>query len=98
MSAKHVAWFNFKKGVSQNRIEEHIEAVRGLGDLVPAVSEIECGPSHTDRAGGLTHCIIVTLPSREALPEYLEHPAHVPVAEALVADVDELRVMDLDLA
>ena len=97
MSAKHVAWFNFKEGVSQSRIEEHMEAVRRLGDLVPAVSEIECGPSHTDRAGGLTHCIIVTLLGREALSEYLEHPAHVPVAEALAADVDELRVMDLDL-
>jgi len=44
-----------------------------------------------------THCIIVTLPNSEALPRYLEHPDHVPVADALVADIEELRVMDLDL-
>lgn len=98
MSAKHIAWFNFKEGISNDRIEEHMEAVRGLVDLVPTVTQIECGPSYTDRAGGLTHCIIVTLPRREALAEYLEHPAHIPVAEALVADVSQLRVMYLDLS
>jgi len=64
---------------------------------VPAVESIEAGPSYTDRAGGLTHCIIVSLPDRASLPLYLEHPAHVPVADALVADIAELRVMDLDL-
>jgi len=97
MGAKHVAWFNFKEGVSDDRIEQHLTAVRGLVDLVPAVEQIECGASYSDRAGGLTHCIIVTLPSRSALSEYLEHPDHIPVAEALVEDVNQLRVMDLDL-
>jgi len=98
VGAKHIAWFNFKEGVSDDRIEQHLKAVRGLVDLVPVVEQIECGPSYTDRAGGLTHCIIVTLPSRSALTEYMEHPDHVPIAEALVADVDRLQVMDLDLS
>jgi len=97
VTAKHVAWFRFKDGVSDDRIERHLSAVRSLADVVPEVLSIECGPSYTDRAGGLTHCIIVTLPSRDALPGYLEHPSHVPVAEALVEDIAELRVMDLDL-
>ena len=97
MTAKHVAWFKFKDGVGEDRIEEHMRAVRSLAGLVPVVSAIECGRSYTDRAGGLTHCIIVTLPDRESLPRYLEHPAHVPIAEALVSDIEELRVMDLDL-
>ncbi len=76
----------------------HMQAVRSLVDLVPVVDQIECGPSYTDRAEGLTHCIIVTVPDRDALPAYLSHPLHVPIAEAPVADVDVLRVMDLDLA
>ncbi|GMQ94370.1 MAG: hypothetical protein BMS9Abin12_1859 [Acidimicrobiia bacterium] len=50
MSAKHIAWFNFKEGVSNDRIQQHMEAVRGLVDSVPAVIEIECGPSYSDRA------------------------------------------------
>jgi len=97
MTAKHIAWFRFKEGIDENRIERHMAAVRSLADLVPDVLSIECGASYTDRAGGLTHCIVVSLPDRGALPRYLEHPDHVPIAEALVADVAELRVMDLDL-
>jgi hypothetical protein len=97
VTAKHIAWFRFNDGVSDERIEEHMRAVRSLADLVPVVSSIECDRSYTDRAGGLTHCIIVTLPDRGSLRQYMEHPAHVPIAEALVSDVAELRVMDLDL-
>jgi stress responsive alpha/beta barrel protein len=97
VTAKHIAWFRFKDGVSDARIDEHMRAVRSLADVVPVVSAIECDRSYTDRAGGLTHCIIVTLPDRASLPLYLEHPAHVPIAEALVGDIAELRVMDLDL-
>jgi len=97
MTAKHVAWFRFKDSVTDERAEEHMRAVRTLADLVPVVTTIECGKSYTDRAGGLTHCIIVTLPDRASLPQYLEHPKHVPIAEALVADIAELRVIDLDL-
>ena len=97
MTAKHVAWFRFHDGVSNDRIDEHMRAVRTLVDVVPVVTAIDCAKSYTDRAGGLTHCIIVTLPDRASLSRYLEHPAHVPVAEALVSDIAELRVMDLDL-
>ncbi|HLX78530.1 MAG TPA: Dabb family protein [Acidimicrobiales bacterium] len=97
MTAKHIAWFSFKGDVSDARIEEHLAAVRSVVELVPDVLAIECGRSYTDRAGGLTHCILVTLPNRAALPRYLEHPKHVPIAEALVADISELRVIDLDL-
>jgi hypothetical protein len=96
MTATHIAWFRFNEGVSDERIEQHFDAVRSLVGLVPEVLAIECGASYTDRAGGLTHCILVTLPDRAALPRYLEHPSHVPIAEALVADVAELMVMDLD--
>jgi hypothetical protein len=45
----------------------------------------------------LTHCIIVSLRDHDALREYLNHPEHVPVADALVADVAELRVMDVQV-
>ena len=97
MTAKHVAWFRFNDDVSGARIDEHLAAVRSLVGLVPEVMSIECGASYTDRAGGLTHCIIVTLPDRAALPRYLEHPDHIPISDALVADLAELRVIDLDL-
>ena len=97
MPLRHVAWFRFKDGVTPERIEEHLSACRALVGRVPAVLNLECGPNLSDRADGLTHCIIVSLRDYDALPEYLDHPEHVPVAEALVADVAELRVMDVQV-
>jgi hypothetical protein len=97
MALRHVAWLKFKDGVSPERIEEHMAACRSLVDRVPVVQNLECGPNLSDRAGGFTHCIIVSLPDRDALPAYLEHEEHVPVGEALVADVAELRVMDVEV-
>ena len=97
MAVRHVAWLRFKDGVSAERIEDHMAACRSLIGRVPVLQNLECGPNLTDRAGGFTHCIIVSLPDRDALPAYLDHPDHVPVAEALVADVAELRVMDVEV-
>ncbi len=97
MALRHVAWLRFKDGVSPERIEDHLAACRSLVGRVPVLETLECGPNLTDRAGGFTHCIIVSLPDRDALPAYLDHPEHAPVAEALVADVAELRVMDVEV-
>src|SRR5436309_10637989 len=97
MALRHVAWLKFKDGVSPERIESHLQACRSLVGRVPAVQNLECGPNLSDRAEGFTHCIIVSLRDRDDLPAYLEHPEHVPVAEALAADVAELRVMDVEV-
>lgn len=97
MTLKHVAWLKFKDGVSAEQIARHLEACRRLVAKVPSLENLECGPNTTDRAGGFTHGIIVTVADRTALDVYLNHPAHVPVAEALVADVAELRVMDIEV-
>ena len=97
MALRHVAWLRFKDGVSPERIEGHMAACRLLVGRVPVLENLECGQNLTDRSGGFTHCIIASLPDRDALPAYLDHPEHVPVAEALVADVAELRVMDVEV-
>lgn len=97
MALMHIAWLRFNEGVVPQQIEQHLAACRALVNQVPVVLDLKCGASLTDRAAGLTHCIVVTLPDREALPTYLNHPAHVPVATALKADVAELRVMDIEI-
>ena len=96
MALRHMAWFRFKDGVTTDRIEEHLSACRSVVGRVPAVLSLECGPNLSDRACGLTHCIIVSLRDYDALPD-LEHPLYVPVAEALLADVAELLVMDVEV-
>ncbi len=96
MAIRHIAWLKFKAEIPPARIEEHMRACRGLADSVPSVERLECGGNRSDRAGGFTHGIIVSLADQDALDEYMNHPKHVPVAEALVADLEELRVMDLE--
>jgi hypothetical protein len=74
-----------------------VQTTNELVDQIPRLDSIECGETFTDRAGGFTHCIIATLPDREALPAYLAHPAHRSLAAALVEDTDEILVMDLEV-
>ena len=97
MPALHIAWLRFKDDVGPERMEQHMAACRALVGRVPAVLNLQCGASYTQRAGRLTHCIVVTLPNRDALSAYLDHPVHVPVATALTADVAELQVMDIEV-
>ena len=97
MPVKHVVWLKFKDEVSNERIEQHMESCRALVSSVPVVTNVECGASFTDRAGGFTHGIIVALPNRDALDTYMTHPNHIPVADALKADLADLRVMDIEV-
>ncbi len=97
MPLLHIAWLRFKPAVTADQIERHLAACRGLAARVPAVRELKCGPNLSDRAGGMTHGIVVTVADGAALKAYLDHPAHVPVATALKDDVAELRVMDLQV-
>ena len=97
MAAIHVVWLRFKDGIGPERMEHHMAACRALVGRVPALLDLKCGASYTNRAGGLTHCVVVTLSNRESLQTYLDHPIHVPVATALKADVAELQVMDIEV-
>ena len=98
MAALHIVWLRFKEGVTPERMEQHMAACRGLVGRIPALVDLKCGASYTNRAGRLTHCVAATLSNREALQPYLDHPAHVPVAIALKADVAELQVMDIEFS
>jgi hypothetical protein len=65
-----VAWFRFKDGVTTERIEETwVPVVRSLDEFLRF--NLECGPNLSDRADGLTHCIIVSLRDYDALPELI---------------------------
>lgn len=97
MTIKHVAWLQFRDDISAERVEDHMTACRSLPAQIPALVSLECGASFSDRSGKFTHCIIVTVASRDALAEYLNHPAHVPVGNNLKADLADLKVMDLEV-
>lgn len=96
MLVKHVVWMQFKPEVAAEQIDAHKRAVIGLKSQIPCVLNAEFGADYMGRADGLTHCIIITLESREAVQTYLNHPLHTPVAQALKADLSRLMAMDVE--
>lgn len=96
MFVKHVAWIQFKPDVNAARIDEHKRAVKGLKEKISCIVEAEFGADFSGRADGLTHCIIITVRSKQEIEAYLAHPAHIPVAQALKADLARLQVMDVE--
>jgi hypothetical protein len=61
------------------------------------VTSRKWGETFTDRAGGLTHCVVVTLPDRASLPAYLQHPEHLAVLGTLKPDLADVRAMDIEV-
>ncbi len=96
MLVKHVVWMQFKPEVAPAKIDEHKRAVMGLKAKIPCVVDAEFGADYLGRADGLTHCIIITVRSRQDIDTYLNHPTHVPVAQALKNDLARLLVMDVE--
>jgi hypothetical protein len=97
MAVMHMVWVRFNDGVPAERAAAHIAAVLGLAGRVPGVLDVKGGANFTDRAGGATHGLLVTLPDRTSLSAYLKHPEHLRVLGALTPDVAELRAMDIEV-
>ena len=91
---EHMVWIKFHDGVSEQRKQAHLQALSALRDKVPGVVDLTVGANFTDRAKGFTHGLLVRLETREDLKRYADHPAHVPVAQALREDA-ELVAMDI---
>ncbi len=95
MAIAHMVWMKFNDGVSQQRIEHHLSALSALPAEVPEIVSLNLGENFTDRAQGYTHGMLVVLESKEGLRAYADHPAHVPVANALREDAS-LMAMDYE--
>lgn len=95
MTVEHMVWIKFKDGISEQRQQEHLQALRGLVHRVPGIVRLAVGDNFTDRAGGFTHGLLVTLESRDALARYADHPEHVAVATPLREDA-ALMAMDIE--
>ena len=96
MAVQHMVWCKFNDGVTPERVAEHIGNLKTLADRIDFVSKVEVAENFTDRARGFSVGAIVTLPDRDSLPAYIEHPVHVEVATPLKADA-ELMVMDIEV-
>lgn len=94
---EHMVWIRFHDGVSRDAIDTHLAGLRGLPDKIPGIVRLAVGENFTDRSGGFTHGLLVTLESRDALQRYADHPDHLAVAGPLKRDA-ELRALDFEHA
>ncbi len=70
MALEHMVWLTPKVGVGADKMEEILASIRALTHI-PGVIAISAGRNITDRAGGATHGVLVTLESDRALPGVL---------------------------
>jgi hypothetical protein len=82
MALEHMVWLTPKADVRADKMEEILTSILALTHI-PGVIAISAGRNITDRAGGATHGVLVTLESDRALPEYLQHPDHQAVGAGL---------------
>lgn len=92
----HMVWMKFKDGVSAERVAEHMANLNALIDTVPGVVACRAGVNITDRAGGMTHGLMVTFRDRAGLDAYLPHPNHVAVAAPMKEDCAQVMAMDIE--
>ena len=77
-----MVWLTRKAGVGAHQMQEILASIRALSHI-PGANAISAGRNITDRAGGATHGVLVTLESDGALPGYLQHPDHQAVGDVL---------------
>jgi len=82
MPLQHMVWLTPKESVRADKMEEILASIRALTHI-PGVVAISAGHNVTDRAGGATHGVLVTLESHSDLPGYLQHPDHQAVGDVL---------------
>jgi len=94
MAVQHMVWMRFDESLGAQRVRMHLDALVALKGQVPGIVDISAGENFTDRADGMTHGLLVTLESKEALKVYAEHPAHLAAAGPMKADASKLLAMD----
>jgi hypothetical protein len=93
---KHVLLASFKDGVSPEKIEELIKGYANLVNLIEPMKAFHWGKdvSIENLHQGYTHIFESTFESKEAVAEYIAHPAHVEFATIFLGSLDKVLVID----
>jgi hypothetical protein len=92
----HLVFFAVREDASQGEVEDLVASIRGLRDDVPSTIDLAVGEDFSGRSGGYTHAIFARFRDMAGLREYMEHPAHLAVAEKLDATTTGRIVVDYE--
>lgn len=96
---RHIALFQFKAEVTQEKIDECFAALQGMMGRIPGIVGFEQGPYESSEGlnEGFTHGFIMTFDSAESRDAYLPHPIHNEVKDIVVPCLERVIVFDFNL-
>jgi hypothetical protein len=86
----HCVFIRFKSALQAAEKQELYDAIATLRNVVPGILDLKAGPNISLEGlnGGFLDGFVVTFESPEARDAYITAPAHIAVAERLVAAAD----------
>jgi hypothetical protein len=93
---RHVVMFQFKQGIGEPKIREIEAAFASLPGKIEVIRDFEWGRdvSVEGKAGGFSHCFLVTFASEADRDTYLPHPAHQEFVALVRPNVEKSLVLD----
>lgn len=97
---RHIALFQFKEGVTAQKIDECFIALQSMVGRIPGIVSFEHGPYDSPEGlnDGFTHGFTMTFDSPESRDAYLPHPIHEEVKDLVVPCLERVVVFDYELS
>jgi hypothetical protein len=93
---RHVVFFKFKAGTSDEQLKTITDAFAALPKKVDTIRDFEWGTdvSVEKLSKGFTHCFFVTFADAAGRDAYLPHPAHKEFVDLVKPHLDDVCVVD----
>jgi lysophospholipase L1-like esterase len=93
---RHVVLFKFKDEVSDDAVQEVVDAFAALPDKIDTIVDYEAGTdvSVENKADGFTHGFVVSFRNEQGRDTYLPHPAHQEFVKLVGPRLDKVLVFD----
>ncbi|MFC4994144.1 Dabb family protein [Rubritalea tangerina] len=96
---RHLGFFQFKEGVSDEEIAMCFDELRAMVGQIPGLLSIEHGLHQSDEGldDGFTHAFCMTFESIAARDAYLPHPVHMQRVELFQPRLERVIVCDFEV-
>ena len=93
---RHVVMFRFKEGTPEITVREIEATFAALREKIDAIRDFEWGTdvSVEGKAGGFTHCFVVSFAGEADRDAYLPHPAHQEFVSLVTPHKEKSLVLD----
>jgi lysophospholipase L1-like esterase len=93
---RHIVLFKFKDDVTEEQVQEVVDAFSALPKKIDTIVDFECGTdiSVEGKANGFTHGFVVTFKDEAGREAYLPHAAHQAFVKLVGPRVDKVLVFD----